>query len=66
MEVWWTATPELPVISLGLWRTKAEAEEYIALERLGSPHDCFQPVPIVIDEGAAPDGDRGDANRGNA
>ena len=57
MEVWWTATPDLPVVALGLFRTKDEAKEFIAREQLGQQK--YTPVPIVIDGATAPDGGGG-------
>ena len=62
MEVWWTAVPELPAFAIGLWRTKEEAQNYILREKLGHQHDCFQPVPIVVDNHSTPEQDEvGDA-----
>lgn len=57
MEVWWTAAPDIPVVAIGLWRTKAEAQAYIAKERLGQPHEHFAPVPVVIDDAGVAEDD---------
>lgn len=50
MEVWWTAAPDLPVVALGLWRTKDEAEDFIT--RFGLGHQKYIAVPVVISEGS--------------